>query len=165
MSKQISLTRGYVAIVDDEDYEMLNQWNWRVMISKGTAYAIRHQNNGVGKYASVLMHRQIMDPSKGVMVDHRDGNGLNNQRANLRIATYHENARNRQGYRHNKSTKFKGVSWDSARDRWAAYIRIEGKVRNLGRYLDEVKAAKKYDQVARQYFGEFARENFPESEK
>ena len=161
MSKRIPLTKGYFAIVDDQDYEWLSQWKWRSLLSKGKVYAIRHQRGGYHKYLTVLMHRQIMDAPIDKLVDHRDGNGLNNQRDNLRLVNNQQNSHNSQGYRKGKTSKFKGVSWDKEKGKWGAYIRVNGKVKNLGRYISEVDAARVYDDKARQFFGEFAWLNFP----
>src|ERR1043165_2122866 len=88
MTREIPLTQGYVALVDDCDYEWLSQWKWCAHVAKGgrTAYAFRAKG--------IAMHRVIMNAPEGMDVDHRDHNGLNNTRANLRICTHAENQRN-----------------------------------------------------------------------
>jgi len=106
------------------------------------------------------MHRAILQPLPGVLIDHIDGNGLNNQRANLRLATQKQNVR----YAKAKSTNkvgYKGVSLDKVRQLFKATITVDGRQISLGRYLDPIEAARAYDQGARQHFGTFAFLNFP----
>lgn len=89
-------------------------------------------------------------------VDHRDHNGLNNTRDNLRVATRSQNHRNRQKLPGNATSDYKGVSWDKARGRWTAHIKIGGKAKNLGRFEEELTAARVYDAAALRLFGSFA---------
>lgn len=146
--KEIPLiTRGKVALVDDEDYETLMQWKW--YWSGG--YAVTWDGR--------KMHRMIMKPSPDYEVDHRNGNRLDNRRGNLRLASDAEQARNRKKYA-NKSSSFKGVSWETRDKRWRAYIKIGGKMNYLGHYEFESDAATAYDEAAIRHFGEFARLNF-----
>jgi hypothetical protein len=106
------------------------------------------------------MHVVIIGKVEGKMTDHRDGDGLNNQRHNLRHCTYAENARNRGATIKNKSG-YKGVHWDKQRNKWYAKINRSGKTVFLGRFTDLIKAAKCYDKAARIYHREFAKLNFP----
>ena len=151
--KRISLVDGYYALVDADDYEWLNQYTWHLC---GGGYAARTVR---GK--QILMHREIMDAPKGMSVDHIDGNRANNSRANLRVCTQNENMRN-QGKRPNATSRFKGVYIYRRTGKWCARIQLNGKPIWLGYFLDEVEAARAYDRAAVQYFGEFARLNFPE---
>lgn len=153
--RKIPLTKGYFAVVDEEDYVWLSRWKWHVLISKGKKYAKRSEFIN-GKNTAVLMHRQILNVPDNALVDHRDGDGLNNRRYNLRPATNQENSFNSQGYRKQTTSKYKGVSWDKHKKKWGAYIRINGKVKNLGRFDNEIEAAKVYDQAAREHYGDFA---------
>lgn len=153
--RTIPLTQGYFAVVDERDHAWLSQWKWHVLISKGKKYAKRCEFID-GKSVTVLMHRQILNVPSETMVDHRDGNGLNNCRHNLRPATNQENSFNSRGYQGQTTSKYKGVSWDKHKNKWCAYIRVNGKVKNLGRFTNEIDAVKAYDQAAHENYGEFA---------
>lgn len=148
--KEIKLTKGYVAIVDDEDYEYLNQWEWCAHITPKNVYAKRGHNT--------LMHRLIMNTPTGMNTDHIDHNGLNNQRHNLRVCTQSQNMCNRFNSTRGK-VKYKGVS--KSKCGYKAYIFHNGKQINLGRFTDVIKAAEAYDEAAKKYHGEFACLNFP----
>lgn len=155
--KEIPLTQGKAAIVDDEDFEWLSQWKWSARKDRSIWYAVRWQKGRMnGKRILLLMHREILHPPIGMETDHKDGNGLNNQRSNLRTAT---NSQNQQNAKHRKGlSTFKGVSWHVGK--WQSQIRVEGKRLHLGRFSSETEAAFAYDQAAKRYFGEFARTNF-----
>jgi hypothetical protein len=143
-----------VALVDDEDYESLIGFRW---YRQNMGYAIR----GSG-YNKVLMHRQIMVfPENGV--DHIDRNKLNNTRSNLRPANQSQNMCNSAPEHYNTKrsrTKFRGVSWDSARKRWFSYIKANGALIHLGRFDSDVEAAEVRDKAALKLHGEFASLNF-----
>jgi len=141
------------ALVDDADFEWLNQWKWHPH-STGQLLYVRRTANGKG----LLMHRLIVGNSSK-KTDHRDRNGLNNQRFNLRTATHAQNMANRKIQRNNKSG-YKGVCWSKQAKKWRAQIKINGKGRYLGEYFCLIKAAKAYDEVAKENYGEFARTNF-----
>jgi hypothetical protein len=165
MSKRISLTRGKFAIVDDEDYEWLSQWKWHyTKASRGTSdgYACRgiYQD---GKTSIISMHRLLMDAPDDLQVDHIDGNGLNNRRSNLRLATPSQQAANRNRWK--SSRPFRGVRWVARKKKWRAEITIDGKVRHIGYFHDPIVAALAYDERAIRQFGEFARPNFSDEEK
>jgi hypothetical protein len=149
--RYITLTRGLHALVDAEDYEWLNRYKWHVSpsISHSTVYAKR----SVG-HNCVFMHRMIMQPPKGMVVDHINGNGLDNRRCNLRICTREENAQNRRKHVDGKS-RFIGVS--PCGNKWQAFVGHE----YVGHFDDEVEAAKARDRKARELYGEHAWLNFP----
>ena len=151
---------GTYAMVDDADFDVLNQWKWSAEKRKGTFYAIRCVRGPGGKKATIRMHRQIV--GEGVEVDHADGNGLNNQRTNLRACSTAKNQQNRG--RSRGASKFKGVLWDKSHGCWKAKIIIDGKRFMLGSFETEEAAARRYDQAAKAHFGEFARLNFPGDE-
>ena len=152
--KTIKLTQGYEAMVSDEDFERVNQYKWHVYKDKYTCYARRRtQKNGVR--TNVFMHRFILDTMS--MVDHRDRNGLNNQRENLRIADWFKNAWNREVRRDSKTgVKGVGISTDRENKKFYAYITHHGKVKHLGRYhtLEEARIVR--EEAEKKYFGEFA---------
>lgn len=160
--KRLKLTQGKYTLVDDKDFEYLNQFKWAVKNPKtGVLYAIRHNKiiNGSPIKGYRLLHRMIMNAPKGTEVDHKDGNGLNNQRSNLRVCTRSQNSANRPKQKNNKSG-YKGVSFCKAYKNWVAYIQINGKGKNLGYFKTAQEAAKRYDLKASELFGEFARLNF-----
>jgi hypothetical protein len=167
--KTIPLTQGMVAVVDDEDYAALTRHNWCVSKECRTYYAVRGPKPTEGEHgANIRMHRAILGVARGVYVDHRDGDGLNNQRHNLRVATDSQNQRNRKRRRPGTTSRHKGVSWDADRCRWQVFIRDgvrqpdgKHKTRFLGRFDDEDAAGRAYDAAALAAFGEFAALNFP----
>lgn len=105
------------------------------------------------------MHRAILNVPKGYKTDHRNHNGLDNRKQNLRIATNSENQQN-QKIRKNGTSQYKGVSWNSKHKLWYAQIKLNNKVKWLGDYKNEIEAAKAYDEAAKELFGEFALTNF-----
>jgi AP2 domain-containing protein len=153
--KEIELTRGKLAMVDNGDYDELIQWEWTANLSKGKWYARRHLGNR--KYMS--MHRQIMGNILGVDFDHKDGNGLNNQRHNLRECTHIQNMQNGL-IKSNNTSGYKGVSWYKNYGKWLSRIVVNRQRVCLGYFDDIIDAAMAYDNAAKKYFGEFARTNF-----
>lgn len=152
MSQQIALTLGYVAIVDDADYAYLNQFKWYVMATgpHRKLYAARWING-----QNLYMHVDIMNV---VGVDHANGNGLDNCRSNLRVATHMQQMWNFPSHQ-GSSSQFKGVWWSKRSKKWQAGITCEGHKLHLGYYTDEIEAARAYDDAARAHFGSFARLN------
>lgn len=163
--KTIQLTQGKVALVDDEDFDRLRQYKW---------YAKRCSRNGSLWYAYrsipvadegptiLAMHTTVMgDAPAGMEIDHRDGDGLNNQRENVRIATHEQNQANTKPH---NGRKYKGIYRDKryAQPRYRAQIRRGGKVIYLGTFQTDIEAARAYDTKAKEMSGEFAWLNFPE---
>ncbi len=153
----------FSVLIDDEDYDRLMRWTWHIVKWPRGIYARRHSDiDGVRKF--VLMHREIFgvtDPN--VFLDHKDRNGLNNQKSNLRIATRAENARNSRK-RQDSASKYKGVCWSKADKKWKAvicYTAGRWKTKHLGIFILEEDAAHAYDRAARELFGEYASLNFP----
>ena|SRR5579871_6540427 len=162
--REIQLTQGLVALVDDEDFETLSVYKWCAHRSyeNGSFYAVRRDVNiapGVpGKI--IKMHQMLLGERPGYEIDHEDNNGLNNQRYNLRFLTHSRNLANIPKRSGEYSSIYKGVSYDKERNRWAAYI--GGKPRIfIGRYSTEEQAAKMYDKVALYRFGDAVKLNFP----
>lgn len=154
---QIPLANGMVATLDNADHEQA-QFNWSPFQNQaGVWYARRTVKSDRTKsgYTSVYLHGAIAQPPVGYEVDHRDGNGLNNTRANLRVATSAQNNSNKGLTVRNRSG-FKGVYW-SKRDRvWRAQITANGTKYHLGSFNDPAVAAQVYDDVAIELHGEFA---------
>ncbi|MGO8793533.1 MAG: hypothetical protein ACLQLC_01820 [Candidatus Sulfotelmatobacter sp.] len=156
--KTIPLTQGFVALVDDTDYERVSAYKWSATKVKNTVYGIRKIRTTEGRTTSQLLHRFITgvtDPS--IDVDHKDHSGLNNQRHNLRKTVRGEHDGNRR--KTHGSSQYKGVSWSKDKGKWRACIRIEKTV-HLGYFSDEVEAALAYDTAARIRFGVMANCNF-----
>lgn len=151
--------RAFVAMVDDSDYKYLNQWQWRVNINGNSIYADRNITIDE-KRITLKMHRVIVGIiDSQILVDHIDGNGLNNQRNNLRPCTKSQNGMNRGAIK-NKSSKYKGVSWLKCGNKWAAEIRANNKKTYIGIFSSEEDAAKAYDTKAKELHGDFAKLNF-----
>lgn len=153
---KVPLGGGYSAVIDTSDAEavLAHKWTfWRRSYDESLVYA---QTKIGGK--NITMHRFLMSPGQGVSVDHRDGNGLNNTRQNLRVASHTQNMRNRKRSSRNKSG-FKGV-WQSRPGRWRTEIKKGGKRVFSACFNDPIAAARAYDKAAREHFGEFARCNF-----
>ena len=159
--RRVPLTQGKYAIVDPEDFERLNKYKWYAVKDTRTFYAYR--NKRIGKnYISLAMHRQILNPPEHLVVDHINHNGLDNRKANLRLATCAQNSYNRRQFRKNKSSKYIGVSWKQWSKKWAAIICYKRKNIRIGYFEDEIQAAKAYEKKKKKYHGEFASLNFPE---
>lgn len=155
--KEIQLTQGQVALVDDADYEWLNQWKWYAHKNKvgNSFYAIRNEYAN-GKQTGIKMHRFILGVTDtDVFCDHADLDGLNNQRYNLRKCSRIENGRNRP-QRKGATSTYKGVSFKAAHKKWVAQIRPEGKPVHIGYFEREVDAAVAYNNAAKKHYGEFA---------
>ena len=160
MTKSIPLTRGFVALVDDEDYARLVAHKWCAMTNGHTSYAVRARSRRHGgRPGLILMHRIIIGATDEQIVDHENGNGLDNRRANLRFATESQNHWN-QRPQVGRSSRFKGVSWHRLHARWRATIWFGGRSHALGYFSVETDAARAYDAAARTHFGAFARTNF-----
>jgi hypothetical protein len=160
MTREIQLTRGLVALVDDEDFERLNQYKWQATKARRTFYAVRTERVD-GCRRTVAMHCVLAPAPVGLEVDHRDHDGLNNTRANLRVCTRAQNAANQLRKAEGDSSEYKGVSWDTEKQAWLVSIKQNNAGRYVGRFDDEVTAALAYDEAARTAFGEFASVNFP----
>jgi hypothetical protein len=160
--KIIPLTQGKVAIVDDRDYRWLSQYKWHAQKSgkrPGLYYAVR--NATINKRRKTIqMHREIMNPAKGLEIDHRNNNALDNRRLNMRTCTRAQNMANSRAQK-GKSSAFKGVSFHKEYRKWRGRITHLGKDLHLGFFRNQVRAAKAYDDKAKELFGEFAHPNFP----
>ena len=161
--REIPLTQGRVALVDDEDYETLARAKWYALRCDSVFYAVHNKRRP--ERGLVYMHRVLLGVGPDIEIDHWNHDGLDNQRVNLRACTRMENNRNSRK-RPGTSSRYKGVSWNKHERKWQAYIARpvgpNGKARrfHLGLYSDEETAAHTYDGAAIASFGAFACTNF-----
>lgn len=164
--KEIKLTQGFVTMVDDEDYPYLSQFRWRVNQRKHrhTCYAVRRISVN-GKREEIWMHRELMNTPDHLQVDHRDHNGLNNQKSNLRNCTRNDNCRNIPS-RRGSSSKYLGVTVRTYKRvdggvnyYYTADLKCNGTQHRLGNHKSEEAAARAYNEKAVELFGEFANLN------
>ena len=153
--KEIKLTQGKIALVDDQDYDWLNKFDWHARKSRNTYYAATNIQCLDGKQTVIYIHQLILDQihgydENGLISDHKDRNGLNNQRYNLRRAAHGLNSHNREGW---GKSKYKGVSWNKYNGKWLSMIDIKSKNKYLGYFNNEIDAAKAYDKAAKEIYG------------
>ena len=155
--KQIKLTQGKIALVDDSDYVELSKYKWYASKYKNIWYAERMDKLPSGKRCVIRMHRQIfrLIYKDNKYVDHRNHNGLDNQKNNLRVCMQAQNCYNKR-HQNSKTSEFKGVSWCNVKMRWRASITYKNKHKFLGYFDLEAGAALAYNKAAKNYFGEFA---------
>lgn len=157
--KEIKTSNGHTAFVDDEDFKQLSQYIWWGDIDHKTVYCRRTNKKGVSPRI-ILMHREILGlvGTKGVVVDHKDRNGLNNTKNNLRTATMSQNLGNSCENR-KRISKYKGVTLCRKTNKWRAHISINYKKYHLGYFHSQEAAAMAYNKAALAAWGEFARIN------
>ena len=159
MSRQIQLTQGKVALVDDADYETIARFKWfahRCGRRRDLYYARRNTVSG-GVRGVSLMHREVLGAAYGVLVDHRDHDGLNNRRDNLREATRTQNAQN-SASRSSNTSGVQGVCFHIGHQRWRARITVHGERIHLGHFAAFEEAVRVRRAAELEYFGEFAPE-------
>lgn len=149
--KELTLSKGQVALVDDKDFEWLKKYKWTLSAPKNSPlqYGIIYPKRN-GKRRMIYLHRIIAGAKKGEVVDHVDGNGLNNQRTNLRIVTQRQNMLNR------KDQKSKIIGVTKHRDKYWARIRYQGKHISLGLFTDQSEAVEAYKNASKKYYGDKA---------
>ncbi|MCX5633164.1 MAG: AP2 domain-containing protein [Phycisphaerae bacterium] len=166
--RKIYLTKGKYAIVSPEDFEEVNKHKWRAVGNHNYTYYAARMTYPCGRKKQVMMHREIMklpsfDLAQGrgrLVIDHKDGDGLNNTRDNLSIVTAAENSYNRRKYKNECSSKYKGVSLRKRDNKWSAIITYKGIPIRLGYFDNEIDAAKAYDEAAKELHREYAKLNF-----
>ena len=155
MVKYIELSKGKRALVDDEDFEYLSQFNWFV---SSAGYAVRNETVAKYKRRSTLMHRDVLNAKKGLSIDHINGDTLDNRKENLRECTHAQNLKN-QKIRSTNTSGYTGVHLVKRRNTWAAKLRMDGRDYCLGEFPDKHDAARMYNFWAADMFGEYARLN------
>ena len=155
--KKIPLTQGKHALVDDEDFELVSAFKWQAWKNKAVWYARRGRRTPNKK--TIFMHRLIMHAKSTEMIDHLNGDGLDNQRGNLRFCTYSEQNLNR---RTSSKYGFRGVAFHAdCKKPWRARVKVNGKEIGLGSYETAEEAARGFDLLAPKYIGVLYRPNFP----
>jgi len=156
--KKMELSQNKMALVDDMDYEWLSQWKWSYKKGRHTGYAVRCNSKDENKTSTVYMHREIALRTFGEindnLVDHLDGNGINNQRCNLRITSLSNNNQNRTIKNH------LGICFHERAGKWQAKISKDNKAYHLGLFDSEKEALRAYDEKARELYGFHAKTNF-----
>jgi hypothetical protein len=149
-------SNGIKFLVDDSDYDLIKKYKWQTLKNKKTgAHYIRTR---IGQ-KTILLHRMLLSPPAGYVVDHINGVTTDNRRSNLRVATHSQNNMNSKV----KSRKYKGIKWKPDERKWQTRITFKGKEVSLGQYPCPIVAAIRYDIEAKKLFGEYARINFPSS--
>lgn len=154
--REIQLTQGYVALIDDEDYERVNYFKWHVFKRKTNKYAQAQACRVNGKNKIISLHEIILPNIPiGYERDHIDGNGLNCQKSNLRVVTHIQNMQNKK-HIDNKTSKYKGVCRTKGEKRYRCAICVNKKVIYIGKFDCEIDAAMAYNEMAKKHFGEHA---------
>lgn len=146
--KEMILTKGKMALVDDEDYERLSKWKWSYA---NVGYAVRNERGRI-----IYMHRFILNATTGKEVDHWDEDKLNNQKTNLRVCTPRQNKGNCGKRKGNYTSSHKGVIWRKDRNKWRAEITVNYKNIFLGHFEKEEDASRAYQSAHKKHFGEFS---------
>lgn len=158
MTATLELAAGHVVLVDDVDAHLLGEHTWRVKRDHRRLYAQTHRHRPDGVRTTTTLHRLVLGVEPGRLVDHRNGDGLDNRRENLRLATARQNAGNYRLPATNTSGA-KGVTWSRRYGCWMAQIRVRPRTIHLGRFDSVRAAADAYDAAALEHFGEFALTN------
>lgn len=149
---KFSLAKGLTAIIDKEDYELVSPYRWNFNNGAVTTNIV----SGNGKRTTLKMHRLILGlPPNRPIVDHINGNQLDNRKSNLRVCDHSSNLMNRGKNRNNKSG-YKGVFWSKAAKKWAAQVSVKGKKYHLGLYDSPTEAHKAYIEKSKEVHKEFS---------
>lgn len=155
----IPLTQNKYAIVDAIDLWKVQHCRWHIHKNHECSYAATNTKRANRSHTTLFMHRAILNVPPSLEVDHINGDGLDNRRQNIRLCTHSQNLQNQRS--RFGSSRSKGVSWHKINQRWRAVIHPNGRSVHLGMFDNELDAARAYDTAAKEYFGEFARLNFP----
>jgi hypothetical protein len=158
MTKQISISRGMTVTVDDSDFDSVKNYRWFAVPGYSTWYAMRWEG-GRKNRKHILLHRSLMGITDGsILIDHKNGNGLDCTRSNMRVCTKEQNSYNR-GKQKSNTTGYKGVYQDKKESFFSAQIGFNGKRIRLGYFKTKEEAAHAYNEAAKKYHGEFAKLN------
>lgn len=152
---KVGLTRGKIGLISAEDFELVSKYKWNAIKGGRTFYATTNIKQTNGKYKMVQMHRLILGAIPGQIVDHRNGNGLDNRRSNLRLASPTESACN-IGLRKDNTSGHTGVFWNSKIRKWTACIQVNKRQVYLGCFLNKADAIRAREEAASSFYGEFA---------
>ncbi|MGL5440823.1 MAG: HNH endonuclease [Filifactoraceae bacterium] len=155
MVKELILASGEIALIDSEDYDLVAKYKWYMHKGGYAARSIKKNNRTI----TVFLHRRLVKASSKYVVDHINGDRLDNRKANLRIVTAQQNAFNRCRNVNKKSSVYKGVFWSKEKSLWLSLIKIDGKSIHLGYFNNEIDAACAYNEKAVELFGGYARLN------
>lgn len=153
---EIKLTQDKIAIIDDEDFSLISlyKWHYHKHSDKYGGYAATSVNK-----IRIYMHKLILNVGKEHTVDHINHNKLDNRKINLRKCSQSENNKNKPKIKRNTSSKFKGVYFDKYSNSWKAQISINNHTTHIGRFKNEIEAAKAYNEACKKHYGEFANLN------
>lgn len=158
--KQIPLTKGLVALIDDEDYDRISRHKWHSQYNSKTKswYAIHGEYVGNGRQKTIRMSREVLRAEPKQLIDHWNHDTLDNRKQNLRVCSNAQNQHNQRKHTEGVSSRYKGVSWRQRGNcgRWVVTIKINDKSVYLGSFKDEKEAAIVYNKAASIHFGEFA---------
>lgn len=154
---QIKMAHGLVALIDKNDVGLVQAYNWHAHTIKGSNYVRCHGGMQDGRPLKIYLHRLLLNPSGGQVIDHVDGDGLNNQRSNLRTATVGQNSKNRR-LNKNNSSGFKGVHWNKQRGKWQAQIKVNYEMVYLGLHETIEDAKEAYKSASLNLHGAFGSE-------
>ncbi len=160
MKKILASNELIFILVDDEDYERVKWYKWHVARYKNGNIAHIKTNIKIskGKYKSIYLHRFILNYEGSSMIDHKDGNPVNNQKENLRFVDHQQNKQNSRKH-YNSKSKYKGPNWREDLQKWQSHIRVDGYLLSLGTFENEIDAALAYNKAAIKHFGVYARLN------
>lgn len=157
----IPLSKGKSAVIDAADWPIVSGHRWRLLLTQRGACYAQTVINVNGERRNLFLHRLLMNPPDGLEVDHKDRNGLNCRRENMRLATRAQNCWNRRRPR-DGSNPYRGVYQLKTQKQWNARICVQGRKIYLGYFESAEEAARAYDSAAREHHGEFATLNFPD---
>jgi len=157
VSVRVPLTQGFVAVVDDSDAALVGAHKWYAHRSRDRVYATTKVEGRL-----VYLHRFLMDPKAGEVVDHKNHDTMDYRRANLRTCSRSSNGANRRSANPNNTSGFRGVTWNALTSKWRAQVKVGHRTRYVGEFATPELAAVAYDEAALEAFGAFATLNFPQ---
>jgi len=145
-----------IVLIDEEDYDLIKDYKWSVRKHRNTFYSVANIKKDNKRHTTIQMHRLIIGLYDERIIDHKNRNGLDNRKENLRVCTNFENAKNARKRKDGKTSKYKGVSFRTSHDKFLSRIQVNKKRIHLGYFKNEIEAAKAYNAAALKYHGEYA---------